>query len=237
MFFNFNKSPDMESKLARGDGQIIGGASINLDVKKMEKFYTTYAPDLMDKMNERMDGMGGLFKYIGTGNIMSSIVNGEAGVLAIGKEMNGEYQIGSRTFISASEAGQKVFSLMRNEIKLDEGTQVNYVDGGLEALAPISGTSISMLKSNSKLKMPNGSEKFGKTGLFVFVDFNTIPRNDLGREESSFLDLLDYATLEMDNDGSKLFIKAKNDNKNILKIAMEETMKMLPMIIGGGMPF
>jgi hypothetical protein len=234
MFFKSNKSSDLASKLARGDGRIVGGVSINLDVKKMEDFYATYAPNIMEKMNVQMEEMGGLFKYLGTGNLMSSVVNGEAGMIAIGKEVNGEFEIGSRSYLSTSEAGQKVFSLMRNEIKLDEGVKLNYADGGLEALAPYMGTSTAMLKSDAKLDMPKGSEKFGTTGFFMFIDFDAISSIDMGPLQSSVIGMLDYATIEMNNDGGKFFIKTKNNNDNILKQVTKEAMSMLPMLMGGG---
>ena len=237
MFFKSNDSSDLANKLARGDGKVIGVVSINLDVKKMEKFYATYAPNIMEKMGFNMDKMGGLFKYLGTGNLMSSVLNGEAGMIAIGKEIDGRFEVGSRSYLSTSEAGQKVFSLVRNEIELEEGMEVNYINGGLEAIAPYMGTSTAMLNSDAKLKMSKGSEKFGKTGFFMFIDFNAISRIDMGPFQSSAIGLLDYATVEMDNNGAKLFIKTKNSKDNILKQATKQAMTMLPMLMGGGMNF
>lgn len=226
MFFKSNKSSDLASKLARGDGRVVGGLSINLDVNKMEKFYATYAPNIMEKMNVRMNEMGGLFKYLGTGNLMSSVLNGEAGVIAVGKEVDGEFEVGARSYLSTSEAGQKVFSLMRNEIELGKGMELNYADGGLEAIAPYLGTSTAMLNSEAKLKMPKGSEKFGTTGFFMFIDFDAISRIDMGPFQTAAIGLLDYATVEMDNDGARLFIKTKNNDDNILKQATKEAMSM-----------
>ena len=68
----------------------------------------------------------------------------------------------------------------------------------------------------------------------MFIDFDAISSIDIGPLQSSVIGMLDYATIEMNNDGGKFFIKTKNTNDNILKQVTKEAMSMLPMLMGGG---
>lgn len=241
MFFKSNASSDLSQKLAIGKGKVIGGMSMSVDVKKLEKFYSNYAPNMMDDFSseeqEEMTGMVDVFKYIGAGNIMSALSNGQIGMLAIENRFDNENVVGIRSFFGSSVEGQKVFSLMRNEMKLPKDGEFNYVDGGIEGIVPLDGASIDLIKGDMKLKMPKGSENFGKKGLCAFINFNQMERKGMSMQESMIIKKLDYATLEVDNEGGKLFVKTKNGNENILKQAMSIVSSMLPMMMGGGMPF
>lgn len=238
MFFKEKNNSILPQSLAMGYGSIIGGMSMNLDVDKMEKFYAAYAPTAFEKMDAQLDNMGGIMKVISSGNIMSSLSNGQFAALAIGNVENGELKVGMRSFIGAKEAGQKVFALARGEMNLPENGEFNYVTGGIEALIPMEGAPLSMLKGNNKLNMPKGSEKFGKKGFFAFINFDQIPKGGVGKAQQQVIDMFDYATLEIDNDGAKFYLKTKNSKDNILKQAMKVMMNMLPMLMsGGGMPF
>jgi len=233
MFFKPNKSSDLAQKLAKGKGKIVGGLSISLDLKKMEKFYSTYAPDMMEELVEENE----MLKYIGVGNLMSSLSNGQIGMLAIENRVNGKNVMGVRSFAGTSVEGQKVFSLMRNEMDLPEDGEFNYVDGGIEGIVPMDGSSIDMIKGNRKLRMPKGSENFGKKGLCAFINFDQMERKGMSMEESMIINMLDYATIEVDNNGGKVYLKLKNNKDNILKQGMKLASSMLPMLMGGGMPF
>lgn len=225
MFFKSGGSSEISQTIARGNGNIVGGFSMNVDVKKLEAYYSTYVPDLFDEMDSKLSEMGGLMKYVSTGNILSSLITGQLGAVAIAESKNGELEMGVRSFVGANEAGQKVLMMARGEMNLSDDFEFNYSKGGIETLFPISESSMEMMKGDRKLKMPAGSENFGKKGVYGFINFNEIP-GGLGSMEQDVVDMLDYATLEGDNDGMKIHIRTKNQDDNILNQAVSFAISM-----------
>jgi hypothetical protein len=239
MFFGSKNTTDLKSKLAVGKegSRVIAGFSANIDIKKMEKFYASYAPEMMEEMNKEMENMGGVMKFFGAGNLMSSLASGEFGFLAITNDDATEFAVASRGYVGTPEAGQKAFMMMKGEMDLPETMEFNYVDGGLEFLMPMEGRSLSEIKGDKKLSMPQGSESFGKKGVSGFINFGEMSSEKMSMSQKMMFESLDYATFEGDNDGMRFELKMKNSNDNILKQFTQMAMGMMPMLMGGGMPF
>ena len=232
MFFSAEKPLKMKSLLSKGkDGaKIVGGFSSNIDITKMEEFYTSYAPDVIEMLN---DVTGGLYRFVGAGTVLSKLISGNLGVLALASEDSKDFADGVRVFLGSSEAGKKAFMLMRSEFDMPTGTEFDYVDEGIEILLPMSGHNLNEIKGEKKLKMPHGAEGFGSDGLCGFLNFDQLTYMGLSAEEASILDRFDYARLEGGNDGMKFVLQMKNTNDNFLKQMTQLAMSMVPLLMGG----
>jgi len=78
------------------------------------------------------------------------------------------------------------------------------------------------------MKLPKGCEGFGKKGFTAFLNFRDVDLEEFGFEgEMRLMEIVEYVTLEYDNKGGKLYIKAKKGQENVLKQAMDVIMEDL----------
>ena len=84
-------------------------------------------------------------------------------------------------------------------------------------------TSAGFLPGNGGLKLPKGCEKFGRKAISGFVNFDGLDMSsfDLDGNER-YLKLFNYLTFEMDADGGLIHLEAKDKQKNILKVIVDE---------------
>jgi hypothetical protein len=82
--------------------------------------------------------------------------------------------------------------------------------------------------AGQKLNIPAGCEGFGKKGLTAFVNFDGLDMKQFSFEgEQKLIYLIKYATYEMDNSGSKLILKAKENDSNVMKQVVDVLVKEL----------
>jgi hypothetical protein len=75
---------------------------------------------------------------------------------------------------------------------------------------------------------------FGKKGMTVFVNLDGLNMEEFGFErEQKLITLIKYATFEMDNSGSKLYMKTKDDTENVMKQVVKLLYKELADKIEG----
>jgi hypothetical protein len=84
-------------------------------------------------------------------------------------------------------------------------------------------TSAGFLPGNGGLKLPKGCEKFGRKAISGFVNFEGLDMSNFDFDGNErYLKLFKYLTIEMDTDGGSIHIEAKNKQKNILKVLVDE---------------
>ena len=87
--------------------------------------------------------------------------------------------------------------------------------------------------AGKKLMMPSGTGNFGKSGITAFINFEGLNLKSFELDEGQeVLYLIKYVTLEMDDNGSVIIIKAKKGNENLLKQAVDVLVKQFAGKIG-----
>jgi hypothetical protein len=70
--------------------------------------------------------------------------------------------------------------------------------------------------------VPKGCENFGKKGITAFIYLDGVDLSSFEfEEEQKVIYLIKYISFEMDENGSKIIIKAKNGKENLLKQAVD----------------
>ena len=87
-----------------------------------------------------------------------------------------------------------------------------------------------LTKSNASKKnnliLPVGCENFGKSGISAFINVEEIDINDVDIDGvERLLKIVKYITLEYNNEGGRIVIKAKNGKENILEQTVDLVLK------------
>ncbi len=222
MFFNSDSNAGVVSFLGTGNPRI--GFATNLDVKKMQAFLDEFSPNTMNKLAETIGGPAQLALMAGGEEALAGLFNGKIGVVMVGEPISG----GSMTpdlnfYVGVHKNGKSLAENFKGF--LDAGmAKVVLDDNGLAAYTnakyvPVAG---------QKLNIPAGCEGFGKKGLTAFVNFDGLDMKQFSFEgEQKLIYLIKYATYEMDNSGSKLILKAKENDSNVMKQVVDVLVKEL----------
>ena len=76
--------------------------------------------------------------------------------------------------------------------------------------------------------LPNGCEKFGKSGISAFINFEDIDINEFDFQIASgerLLKIVNSITLYYNNEGGRIVLKAKNGKENILEQTVDLILK------------
>lgn len=221
MFFRKDPSNNIFTKLNKGDGIMMAGAALNIDVAKLESFMQKYSPETMGTISSQLGLGGGMLGILGSEKIMSKLSDGQMGVGVYGNPMENSFSI--NTFYGTTDSGKMLFSMVQNELP---PADYEYKEDGIYGNFSMS---FGEKGSNSKqLKLPKGCEGFGKDGMTAFLSFQDIDFEEFGFEgEMKLVEIVDYATFTYGNEGGLLYIKAKNGKENILKQAMDVVLEQL----------
>lgn len=228
MFFNSDSNAGVVSFLGSGNPRI--GLATNLDVKKMQSFLDEFSPSTMNELAETIGGPAQLALMASGKEALAGLFNGKIGLVMVGEPIPG----GSLTpdfnfYVGVHKSGKSLAENFKGF--LDAGmAKVVLDDNGLAAYTnakyiPIAG---------QKLNIPVGCEGFGKKGLTAFVNFDGLDMTQFSFEgEQKLIYLIKYATYEMDNSGSKLIVKAKENDVNVMKQVVDVLVKELADKISG----
>ena len=222
MFFRNDNSNTIFNKLNKGDGMILAAASVNLDVKKLETFMNEYSPGAMDGVTEQL-GLGkGIMGLLGSEQVLSKLSDGQMGISLFGNPM--ENSFGVNTFFGTTDQGKMVFSMIQDGLPQGD---YEYKEDGVYGNFDMS-FGMGEETERQTMKLPKGCEAFGKKGFTAFLNFRDVDLEEFGFEgEMRLMEIVEYATLEYDNNGGKLYIKAKKGQENVLKQAMDIIMEDL----------
>lgn len=212
MFFKNDGKGSVVSLLGTGKPRL--GVSTNLDMKKMQAFINDFSPNAMKELGESIGGPAQFALMTGGDEGLAALFSGQIGLVMVGDIVPG----GSMTpdfniFVGLEKGGKSMAEGFKSF--LDAGmAQVNLDSKGLAAYS----NEMFVPGSGSSLEIPKGCEVFGKKGMTVFLNLDGLDMTGFGfEEEEKLIYLLKYATFEMDNNGSKLYLKAKDDKENVMK--------------------
>ena len=237
MFLADEGNSEVLSKL--GSGTPIMAGAINLNVEKMEKMMLDFYPQAMDEIYSNLGPEGMIVKTIG-GSKLSNFTNGDFAFAINGIDgqnfggMIPEFSIYSGLGASSTEMQEFIVSFMEgmgmNEVGIGlyemEGIKLKFDDNSLMAstVKNISGKEL----GSSSISLPEGLEDFGKKPISFYIDFSNISAQNIemmADDASIAVNEIRYIFFEGDNNGSKLVIKLKDDSVNVLKKAIDVTLK------------
>jgi hypothetical protein len=226
MFMNANASAPIIKKLGKGNPRF--GLSINMDVKKMQAFMDEFSPNATKELAKSMGGPAQLALMAAGTDGLSGLFTGQMGGFAFGEQDEYGTTTDFNFFVGLTSKGQalgdlaqEMLSYTMKEVKVDGSGLYGYTN--LDN-AP---------SSSSKLKLPEGCEKFGKSGINFFANLDGIDFDEFDLEgEENLLRVVKYITFDYDNDGGTLLIKAKKGQENILKQALDVVLEELMSEIG-----
>jgi hypothetical protein len=215
MFFNSDESAPIVAKLGKGKARF--GLSMNLDMKKMQAFIDAYSPETMQDLASLMGGPAQMALMAAGDDGLAGLFNGKFGIVMLGDpDLDGALVPDFNFYLGLAPRGQDLAQMAKGmldyamaEVSLDK-------DG-------ISGYSNSSYSPgyNGKIVLPKGCENFGKSGISAFINFEGLDFDEMDLEGGgNVLRVVKYITFDYDENGGRLYIKAKEGKENILKQAI-----------------
>ncbi len=214
MFFNSDQGAPLIAKLGKGNAR--AGFSMNIDMVKLQALVDEYSPEAISELARSMGGTA-QFALATTGSDMSKIFSGKLGVVMLGDlGGNGAMVPDFNLFLGLQPKGRDIGEMAKEMMSfgMDE---VLLDNDGLSMFS----NSVNVSKQGG-LKLPKGCENFAKSGVNAFLNLDGVNFDDLDLEgEANVIRVIQYITFEYNNDGGRIYIKAKEGKENILKQAME----------------
>lgn len=226
MFMNGDANAPIVKKLGKGNPRF--GLSINMDVKKMQSFLDEFSPDATKELAKAMGGPAQMALMAAGSDGLSGLFTGKIGAYAFAEQDDFGTTTDFNFFVGLTSRGQalgemaqEMLSYTMKEVKVDKDGLYGYTN--LDN-APA---------SSSKLKLPEGCENFGKSGISFFANLDGLDFDEFDLEgEENLIRVVKYVTFDYNNDGGKLVVKAKKGNENILKQALDVVLEELMSQIG-----
>ncbi|MFK7787739.1 MAG: hypothetical protein AB8B56_21640 [Crocinitomicaceae bacterium] len=235
MFMAGNSSAPILKELGSGTPRM--GISVNMDVKMMEDFANELSPDALNK------GLGNqyaLLKMATGSKELKDLWDGKMGLVMFGDpDEFGTFTPEFNAFLGISKKGRDRLAAME-EMGVDASSMIPFLPP-----IDIQDNGVSLMSSPSEggaLKLPEGAEKFGKSGIDFFMNLEGLDPDDsaemLDMDELSIMfKVSKFISLEVDNEGSRLIITAKDGKENVLKQALEAKMKEISGDMGNNFAF
>jgi hypothetical protein len=219
LFFKDKNGSTLVSQL--GGGEPWMGVAMNLDLRKGEDFLSSYLPEATKNLTEDLPSEVRFALLTLGGNPLSKLFSGQAGFVlkgdpksAMGMEL--EYS----SFLGLGPQGDILKSLAQDQLSIFGVKKGDtYQMGDLRVKLAKKGIYASSGKEGSgKLNLPSYAKNFGEDSFSMFVAFEKMDVASLELEdEAKVIEILQYLTINVNRDGSKVVIAAKNKKTNVLK--------------------
>ena len=213
MFLKANEKATILSNL--GHGSPIVGFSLNFDIEKLQSFVNDFSPEALNKMTEKLDMQGPLM-MLGE-NPLSGVSNGQLGAVMLGEPgKNGSMVPDFNIYMGLGKKGKPLAEMAKSF--LSNGSMVTSITkNGICCYSSINNSPA----VGKGLIIPQGCESFGKKAITGFVNFEGMDLSTFDLEGGAkILNIIKYINFEVDENGARIFIKAKNGKENILKQSM-----------------
>lgn len=219
LFFKSESNAPVLARLGKGNAR--AGFSVNIDMKKLQALIDEYSPETIDDLAGSMGGPA-QFVLATAGSDLSKLFTGEFGIVMLGDlGKNGSMIPAFNIFLGLEKQGKDLGELAAGMVPDVAESKVD-ADG-----FKIYSSAENASKSGG-LKLPSGCENFGKSGINAFVNLEGVNFDDFELEgEANVIRVIKYITFEYNNDGGRIYIKAKEGKENILKQAMKVMVKEL----------
>ncbi len=223
LFFREEQDPAVLKSL--GNGSPSAGMAINLDLSKLESLLSDYSPETLEAIAEKLEINPTLMKVMSGNNLLSNIADGKGGMLLFLDQEN--FGFGVNMYLGLEAAGREMFPLI--EPKIPIGFNYSMTEHG------VLGYTMPRYKDTvgGSIDLPEGCGVFGKKGFTAFASLDGIDIRDFGMQGSiNALSVVRFLTIELDENGSKIYLQAKDKDQNILKQALGVFMEEIKQKIG-----
>lgn len=215
LFFKNDASAGVVKKLGTGNPTL--GFAMNLDMKKMQAFIDEYAPTAMSEIGEMLGGEFQMALAMGGKDGLAGLLSGEVGMVMVGNSNPNEGMSDFNIYVGIGKNGQMFASGAKSMLEIG----MAQVDLDTKGIAAYSNASF-VPQAGKRLNVPTGCEIFGKKGITAFINLEGVDLSSFEfEEEAKIIYLVKYVTFEMDENGSKIVIQAKDGKENMLKQAMD----------------
>ena len=211
MFFVADKNAPVLAKLGAGNPRL--GLAVNIDVKKMQGFMDEYSPETMKDLIGAMGGPAQMAFMMAGKDGLAGLFNGKIGVVALGNPTpEGGWEPDFNFFVGLGPKGHDLGSSVKE--MLSYSMQNVYLDN--DGISGFTNAKYAPSGSN-RINLPNGCEKFGQSGISAFMNFEGFNFDDLDLEGGqNVLRVVKYATFDYNDNGGRLYIKAKEGKEMFL---------------------
>ncbi|MGB0914805.1 MAG: hypothetical protein ACPGVI_01980, partial [Crocinitomicaceae bacterium] len=216
MFFKTDNEAPIVAKLGQGTPRF--GLSVNLDLKKMQNLVNDFSPDAMDELGKAMGGPAQFALMAAGDDGFAGLFDGQFGVVMVGEPDMVEGAIPDfNVFLGLEDRGKSLGSMAKDMMSYGS-TEIKLNDEGLTA----STNPVYASAGSASLNLPEGCEDFGKSGISAFFNLEGVDLEDWDLEgEAKVLKVVKYITFDYNENGGRLYIKAKEGQENVLKQTME----------------
>ena len=226
LFFNKDATAKVVKKLGTGTPTL--GFAMNLDMKKMQAFIDEYAPTAMSEIGDMLGGEFQMALAMGGKDGLAGLLSGEVGVVMVGNTNPNEGMSDFNVYVGIGKNGQMFATGAKSMLEIGMAK----VDLDSKGIAAYSNANF-IPQAGKRLNVPQGCEVFGKKGITAFINLEGVDLTSFEfEEEAKIIYLVKYVTFEMDENGSKIVIQAKDGKENMLKQAVDVMVKELSGKIG-----
>lgn len=217
MFLNADSKAPILSKLGKGKPSL--GFAVNIDMKKLQAFMDEFSPEAVGELARTMGGPGQMALMAGGKDGLAGLLDGRMGLVMFADKFQEPH---FNAFIGLTKNGVGIAELAKGFFDGANGTQFITSDNSASIY-----TNAAYAPPGS-LKLPAGCENFGKNGVSAFLSFEgmNFDEMDLEREEN-LIRAIKYITVEYDNSGGRIYIKAQDGKENILQQLVDEIVKAM----------
>jgi hypothetical protein len=212
MFFKEDGAASIMTFLGAGKPRI--GLSVNLDMAKMQGFMDEFSPNALSDLAESMGGPAQFALMAAGDDGLAGLLSGQLGFVLVGESFGGEYMVPDFNFHLGLKPAANPMAEMAKTFLSRGMAMIELDDKGLTGA-----TNKQYISTDGKrIQLPEGCGDFGKKGIsaFAYLDGMDLESFDLEGPQK-LVYLVKYATFEMDNNGSRLRLVAKDGKENILK--------------------
>jgi hypothetical protein len=226
LFFNKDATAKVVKKLGTGTPKL--GFAMNLDMKKMQTFIDEYAPTAMSEIGDMLGGEFQMALAMGGKDGLAGLLSGEVGVVMVGNTNPNEGMSDFNVYVGIGKNGQMFATGAKSMLEIGMAK----VDLDSKGIAAYSNANF-IPQAGKRLNVPQGCEVFGKKGITAFINLEGVDLTSFEfEEEAKIIYLVKYVTFEMDENGSKIVIQAKDGKENMLKQAVDVMVEELSGKIG-----
>lgn len=222
MFFNSNEKAPLLAKLGSGTPRL--GFAMNIDIKKLNNFLREFSPDAIGELASTMGGPAQMALIAGGSDGLAGLFDGRLGIVAYGE---GDNEPAFNVFIGLKKNGLGLAGMAKEMFSSNPAALYNVGSDGASLFTNAA------FADGGSLKLPQGCEDFGKSGISGFINFEGLNFDDLDLEgEANMIRAIKYITVEYNNEGGRVYIKARKGQENILEQMMKELLSAMTDEIG-----
>jgi hypothetical protein len=219
MFLKSDPSAKILKNLGTGNPKM--GLSMNFDLNKLEQFINENAPGALGELARNAGSGATVALATGGDKPLSSLLSGEIGAVVVGEPHALSEVKDFNFFIGLGPKGKAIFGGLEGMLSLFM-KKVVLTNNSLSAFSSESYAP----QPGKKMELGSDYSFFGKKGMTAFLDVNALQIDPTTlRGEEKLLTLVKNVTMEMDNDGMTLMIRAKDAGKNALKQIVDLLLK------------